>query len=72
VATTIFRRAATNLLTMAHLFAKLFILMLADFFTPLFNNASHSSLLSGILNHRFEAECPPAHTCVRTVGPRME
>src|SRR5688500_15843427 len=36
-----------TLLTMAHFFAKFFILMLADFLTPLFNYASHSSLLSG-------------------------
>jgi hypothetical protein len=50
--------AATALFTMAHLFAKLFILMLADFFTPLFNYASHSSLLSGNLNYRPRAEKP--------------
>lgn len=43
-------RYTATLLTMAHLLAKLFILMLADFFTPLFNDASHSSLLSGIEN----------------------
>ena len=60
-------RNAAILLTMAHFFANLFILMLADFFTPLFNNASHSSLLS-----KYEKTCPREGQNVLKVVPDFD